>query len=101
MKPDTLMVKSLMKLSAWLNATCKDTGPLVSETMDHSLPLSKRWRMKFHLAICEACRHYASQLKTLRALAERLGKEDAPADPATKLSPEAKEKIQQALKNSK
>ena len=100
MKSGSLMVKFIMKLTVWLNATCKDTGPLVSETMDHSLPFSKRWRMKFHLVVCEACRHYQDQLKTLRALAQRLGKEEPPINPDAKLSPDAKEKIQKALKNS-
>ncbi len=99
MKSNSLMVKFLGKLTLWFNATCKDTSPLISERMDHSLPFSKLWRLKFHLAICEVCRYYQEQLKTLRALAHRLGKEEAPADPETKLSPEAKEKIQQALKN--
>jgi len=93
------MVKFLGKLTLWFNATCKDTSPLISEMMDHPLPFSKLWRLKFHLAICEVCRYYQEQLKTLRALAHRLGKEEAPADPETKLSLEAKEKIQQALKN--
>jgi len=99
MKSNSLMVKFMMKLTAWLNATCQDTSPLISEMMDHSLPFSKLWRLKFHLAICEVCRYYQDQLKMLRALAHRLGKEETPANPETKLSPEAKEKIQQALKS--
>ena len=93
------MVKFLTKLTLWFDATCKDTSPLISERMDHPLPFSKLWRLKFHLAICYVCQYYQEKLKMLRALARRLGKEEAPADPETKLSQEAKEKIQQALKN--
>ena len=100
MKSNTLMVKFLTKMMLWLDATCQDTSPLISEKMDHSLPFSKWWRLKFHLAICEVCRYYQDQLKALRALALRLGKEEASTGSETKLSPETKEKIQQALNHS-
>ena len=100
MKSGSLRVKFIMKLNVWFNINCKDTGPLISEMMDHSLPLSKRWRVKIHLAICGVCNYYLDQLKILRALAHRLGEEEALVGLDTKLSPEAKEKIQQALKNS-
>ena len=90
-----------MKLAEWLNITCRDTAPLVSEAMDHSLPFSKRWRLKLHLAMCGVCQYYQDQLKMLRALARRLGEEEPPPGLDTKLSPEAKGKIQQALKNHK
>jgi predicted anti-sigma-YlaC factor YlaD len=69
--------------------------------MDHSLPFPKRWRLQLHLTMCEVCRHYENQLETIRTLAHRLGEEKASIESKTKLSPEAKKKIQQTINRTK
>ena len=88
------------KLSQWLKITCEDTSPLVSEAMDHDLPLSKRLRVWIHLAICKMCKNCEAQMKTLRALAYSLGEEDSKLNSYRGLSLEAKEKMKQAMKAS-
>lgn len=86
------------KISKWLKITCEDISLLISEKMDHRLPLSKRWRAGLHLALCAVCREYQKQLRTLRSLARCLGKADGPTDPSYKLSPEARERLERSLK---
>lgn len=88
----------MYKISKWFKLTCEDTSLLISEKMDHRLPLRKRWRAGLHLVICAACREYQNQLRTLRSLARCLGNADGPTDPSLKLSPEARERLKQSLK---
>jgi len=84
----------------WFDATCRDTTPLISEMMDHTLPLGKRLRVRFHLAICDVCGFYKKQLETVRALARKLGREEDPTQKEAVLSEEAKTKIKDSLKQS-
>ena len=42
--------------------------------MDSGLPLSERIRVRVHLVICQACRRFASQVRTLRRAARELGR---------------------------
>ena len=86
------------KLSQWLKITCEDTSPLISESMDHDLPLTKRMRLWAHLAICGMCKNCMAQMNTIRSLARSLGKEDSDVASPKGLSMEAKEKIKQAMK---
>jgi len=86
------------KLSQWLKITCEDTSPLISESMDHDLPLTKRMRLWAHLAICGMCKNCMAQMNTIRSLARSLGKEDSDVASSKGLSMEAKEKIKQAMK---
>lgn len=79
--------------------TCKDTSPLISENMDHSLPLLDRWRVKLHLAMCGFCRYYQKQLEVLRKLSRYLGQADTQIYNTRFLTQERKEKIKSLLKN--
>lgn len=71
----------------------------MSEMMDHDLPLGKRLRVWFHLAICKMCKNCQSQFLTMRSMARSLGEEDA-SPSSSELSMEAKEKIKRAMKSS-
>jgi len=82
-----------------LKMSCADTSPLISERMDHSLPLMKRLRVGIHLAMCEVCRYYENQLKVLRKLAQHLGREENATPGEARLSPQARDKIQKRLDN--
>lgn len=87
------------KLSQWLKITCEDTSPLISESMDHSLPFNKRMRLWVHLAICGMCKKCMAQMNTIRSLARSLGNEESELNSSEGLSVEAKEKIKQAMKS--
>lgn len=87
-------------MSRLFRVTCKDTSPLISELMDHNLPLGKRLRLRFHLGICGVCQIYEKQLKVIHALARKMGHEEAPSQQEAVLSEQAKTKIKDTLKQS-
>ena len=89
----------MARITRWLGVTCEDTGPLISELMDHTLPPGKRLRLKFHLGMCGVCRIYEKQLEIIRALARKLGGEDAPTPKEAALSEQAKARIKSTLNN--
>jgi predicted anti-sigma-YlaC factor YlaD len=48
---------------------CRDVTELVSDYLDHALPVRSRLAVRFHLFRCEACRRYIDQMrKTVRLL---------------------------------
>ena len=56
---------------------CKEASRIVSQGLDRSLGLGERLKLRFHLAICDACTNFSRQVATLRravqALKERSG----------------------------
>lgn len=86
-------IKKLLKI------TCKDTSPLISEMMDHSLPLSKRLRVKLHLSMCEFCHYYQDQLSFLQNMVQNLDEIGLKPKEQPVLTQEAKQKINQAIQN--
>ena len=83
-----------------LRLRCKDTTPLISQLMDHNLPLGQRMRLNFHLGMCKVCSFYKKQLEIIRALSRKLGGEETPVQQNTVLSEQAKIKIKESLKQS-
>jgi hypothetical protein len=79
--------------------SCKDVTRLLSESMDHSLPLGKRVGVRFHLLICRFCARYKRQLLLIRETVRRLAAmEDAYSSlTVERLSEEAKERIRKSL----
>ncbi len=100
MRSDSLIAKLNTWMIRKLHITCEDTTPLISELMDHNLPLGKRLRLNFHLALCKVCRFYQEQLEIIRALARKLRTEEAPTQQKAVLSEQAKAKIKYSLKQS-
>lgn len=77
--------------------SCKDVTRLISESMDHSLPLGKRVGMRLHLLICKFCARYERQLLLIRETVKRLVATEDEAGET--LSEEAKERIRKSLTN--
>lgn len=87
------------KLIRWMQLSCQQTSPLISESLDHTLSPGKKLRLKFHLMMCGVCQCYLDQLKTLSGLARRLGKEDNGLMGNTQLRPEFKIQLKKNLKS--
>ena len=85
----------------WLNLTCQDTSPLISEMMDHRVSFIKRLKIKIHLALCEVCLYYKEQLDIIRNLSQNLGREDCPVNTNETLPSESKEKIKKMIEANK
>ncbi len=81
---------------------CREISKLVSESMEHELPLQKRLQVWMHLAMCRLCAAFARQLRLLRRAA-RENPERALADPAAPeptLSHDARKRIKAALSST-
>ena len=100
MESDSLIAKINTWMIRKLRLSCEDTTPLISELMDHNLPLGKRIRLKFHLAMCKVCGCYQKQLEVIRALARKLGGEEPPLQQEAVLSEAVKTKIKDYIKQS-
>lgn len=81
--------------------SCKDATRLISQSMDASLPVTKRIGVRIHLLICIYCTRYEKQLRLIRETLRRLSAaEDHPERPAGEiLSPEARDRIKKSLRN--
>jgi hypothetical protein len=80
--------------------SCKNVTQLLSESMDHSLPLGKRIGVRLHLLICKFCARYERQLLLIRETVRRIvTTEEKPGEPPGEtLSEEAKERIRKSLR---
>ncbi len=79
---------------------CNDTTELISENMDHNISVFKRWRMGFHLALCEYCREYKAQLETLRQMTLGLDQEAPNLTAQTSLKADSKERIKKEIEKN-
>jgi len=78
---------------------CQQTVETISQSMERSLSLEERIKLKLHLWICAWCQWYLEHLKIIRETA-RAKADDAPdyiAGPS--LSDEARERIRRRLTN--
>jgi hypothetical protein len=51
--------------------SCKDVSRLVSEREERTLGRFERWRLKMHLAVCDACMRFEKQMRFLREAMRR------------------------------
>jgi hypothetical protein len=64
---------------------CRDVAGMASDLMEGGLPLSTRFRLRLHLAMCVMCRNYMDQMRRTRALLARR--------PITALDPDAEDAL--------
>jgi len=95
-------MKSLKRLiaavkSAWrtLSPNCREVSRLQSEALDHSLSAPKRAGVRMHLLLCRWCRRYGKQVRFLR---ETVREHPDEAIEGQTLSPEARERLKQSLR---
>jgi hypothetical protein len=82
--------------------SCKDVTQLISESMDHSLPLGKRIGVRLHLFMCKFCARYKRQLLLIHETVRRLAATaEMPGETSGEpLSQEARERIRKSLRNT-
>jgi len=83
--------------------SCKEATRLMSEQLDHPLPLHKLVLLKIHLAMCINCTYFGRQIKALKNL---IGKYDKPEDEipspyASSLSNEVRQRMKSSLREKK
>ena len=84
-----------------LMLNCKDVTQLISESMDHSLPLGKRIGVRLHLLMCRFCTRYERQLLLIREAVRRLVAMEEPSEGMFlgALSEDVRERIKQSLRS--
>ena len=78
---------------------CKEVSILVSESLDHKLPLGKRVNLWIHLFMCRLCRRFRKDIKYLEKITRRFAREaehDA-ADSTIGLSDESRERMKRMI----
>ena len=82
--------------------SCKEVSRLVSESLDRDLSFRQRSSMRLHLLMCSMCSRFRRQMLFLRKAARSFGEasknDELPA--SVQLSPEARTRIKQALKDN-
>ena len=52
---------------------CQKAGELVSQQLDHPLPLRQKIAVRFHLLMCAVCRAVVKQLEIIQKLSNTIG----------------------------
>ena len=55
---------------------CKEVSRLVSQAQEEPLTRWQGWRLRMHLAACDACTRFEAQLRFLRRAMHRLSEGD-------------------------
>lgn len=98
MNPETSFVRRWLAGLRALSPNCREASRLQSRALDEPLCFPRRLGLRIHLVLCVWCRRYGKQLRFLRHAAhdhpDRLN-DTAPS----RLSPEARERLRQALQD--
>ncbi len=82
-------------INSW-TPKCREVTHLISEGMDHPLPLLKRFQKWAHFLTCCYCERYEKNLRFLRWVMRSIPWETDDAS-LGQMTPEAKERLKQAL----
>jgi hypothetical protein len=88
-------------LAGWLikmTPPCDQIVKLVSEEMDHPLPLGTKIKVRLHCLICKWCERYKLQLILIRSAMRQNPDKLMGQEPSAGLSAEARERLKQALR---
>jgi hypothetical protein len=79
--------------------TCKQTVATISQSMERSLTLQERIKLKLHLWICAWCQWYLEHLHLIRETARAKAGEPPDFVSSATLSNEARERIRRRITN--
>lgn len=97
MKMPKFLIKILMPVMSRLTPTCEVVTQKVSQSMDESLSLNDRIRVRLHLMGCELCARYEKQLLAMHKMLELHGEEISGTDSNISLSDTTRKKIKQEI----
>ncbi len=93
------MIKTFKKILHVLSLRCEEADRLMSDSLDRRLAWSEQVALQGHMIVCRACRRAWRQMLILqRTMRKSLDIAEATGDEM--LSPEARDRIRQALKDS-
>ena len=79
--------------------TCQQTVETISQSMERSLTLSERIKLKLHFWICVWCQWYIEHLRLIRDASRAQGGEVPDRMAGATLSDDARERIRRRLTN--
>ena len=77
--------------------SCKEVTQMVSESLDHKLPLVQRIGIRVHLLMCKFCSRYRKQLLILREAMRLQERYIEDTKPLMTLPTEARERIKRSF----
>ena len=77
---------------------CRQSSQIISESLDRKLTLRERFALKFHLFICNACKHFNQQLITLRLTFKKLNA-DIENDTNIQMPSETKKRLLKSIES--
>lgn len=80
---------------------CKKVTRMVSDSLDHKLPLYQRFGIRIHLMMCKFCSRYKDQLLLMRKIIGPKMMDKKETDLSIKLSSKARERIKRLMQNSR
>jgi hypothetical protein len=75
--------------------SCQHVTKLISESLDHRLPLNRRIALWIHFLVCKTCLRVRKHLLLLRKATKNYDRRAG--DKPSSLTPEARERIKRAL----
>jgi hypothetical protein len=95
-QPNGWLRKMLVWIISGTTPKCREVVRILSEQMDHELPVMMRLKLRLHFLACCWCERYMKQLhymrETARRFPEQAGEASGPA-----LSPEARFRLKHVL----
>lgn len=95
-QPNGWLRKALIGIISAATPKCRDVVRILSEQMDHELPVMMRLRLRLHFSVCCWCERYMKQLHYIRETARRFP-EHADEASGPGLSPEARVRLKDVL----
>ena len=80
---------------------CKKVTRMVSDSLDHKLPLYQRFGIRIHLMMCKLCSRYKDQLLLMRKIIGPKMMDKKETDLSIKLSSKVRERIKRLMQNSR
>ena len=80
---------------------CRKVTRMVSDSLDHKLPLYQRFGIRIHLMMCKLCSRYKDQLLLMRKIIGPKMMDKKETDLPIKLSSKARERIKRLMQNSR
>jgi hypothetical protein len=97
-QPNGWLQKMLVWIISQATPKCRDVVRILSEQMDHELPVVMRLKLRLHFLACCWCERYMKQLHCMRETARRFPEHtDEAGGPV--LSPEARFRLKHVLNN--
>ncbi len=91
--------RALLERLGQLSPTCREVTQLQSQALDQRLPGLPRIGLRIHRMLCGRCRRYGDQLQRLRLFVQTHSVRVDGAVPDA-LSPEARQRLQRALREA-